>query len=77
MTSRTKEHQMKNFQLEFDQLCTDLADAISKLVNRVETHQEKVKKQFKNFRKKMNQTIIDSSLEKCRRDGEIFRRTEI
>ncbi|CAF5182602.1 unnamed protein product, partial [Rotaria magnacalcarata] len=23
----------------------------------------------------MNQTIIDSSLEKCRRDGEIFRRT--
>ncbi|CAF1538303.1 unnamed protein product, partial [Rotaria magnacalcarata] len=54
-----------------------LADAISKLVNRVETHQEKVKKQFKNFRKKMNQTIIDSSLEKCRRDGEIFRRTEI
>ncbi|CAF3807354.1 unnamed protein product, partial [Rotaria magnacalcarata] len=53
-----------------------LADAISKLVNRVETHQEKVKKQFKNFRKKMNQTIIDSSLEKCRRDGEIFRRTE-
>ncbi|CAF2143856.1 unnamed protein product, partial [Rotaria magnacalcarata] len=58
MTSRTKEHRMKNFQLEFDQLRTDLADAISKLVNRVETHQEKVKKQFKNFRKKMNQTIV-------------------
>jgi hypothetical protein len=36
----------------------DLAGTISKLVNRVETHQDKVERQFKNFSKKMNQTTV-------------------
>ncbi|CAM4870437.1 unnamed protein product [Rotaria socialis] len=74
-TYRTNEHQTKNFQFEFGQLRTDLADAISKLVNRVETHQDKIEKQFKNLSKKINQTTVDSSLEMYRRDGETFSRT--
>ncbi|CAM4965491.1 unnamed protein product [Rotaria socialis] len=41
MAYRTNEHPLKNFQFEFNQLRTDLADTISKLVNRVETHQTK------------------------------------
>ncbi|CAF3407326.1 unnamed protein product [Rotaria socialis] len=72
MAYRTNEHPMKNFQFEFNQLRTDLADAISKLVNRVETHQDKVERQFKNSSKKMNQTTLRR---KYRRDGEIFPRT--
>ncbi|CAF2041220.1 unnamed protein product, partial [Rotaria magnacalcarata] len=53
----------------------DFADAISKLVHRVETHQDKIEKQFKNLSKKINQTTVDSSLEMYRRDGETFSRT--
>ncbi|CAF1001110.1 unnamed protein product [Rotaria magnacalcarata] len=49
----------------------DLAGTISKLVNRVETHQDKVERQFKNFSKKMNQRTLRR---KHRRDGEIFPR---
>ncbi|CAF1206935.1 unnamed protein product [Rotaria magnacalcarata] len=50
---------------------------MSKLVNRVETHQDKVEQQFKNLSKKINQTTVDSSLEMYRRDGETFSRTVV
>ncbi|CAF1527222.1 unnamed protein product [Rotaria magnacalcarata] len=76
-TYRTNEHETKNFQFEFGQLRTDFADAISKLVHRVETHQDKIEKQFKNLSKKINQTTVDSSLEMYRRDGETFSRTVV
>ncbi|CAF5188328.1 unnamed protein product, partial [Rotaria magnacalcarata] len=47
------------------------------LVHRVETHQDKIEKQFKNLSKKINQTTVDSSLEMYRRDGETFSRTVV
>ncbi|CAF3426547.1 unnamed protein product [Rotaria socialis] len=51
MAYRTNEHPLKNFQFEFNQLRTDLADTISKLVNRVETHQTKSNNNSRIFEK--------------------------
>ncbi|CAF5111989.1 unnamed protein product [Rotaria magnacalcarata] len=50
----------------------NLGGTISQLVNRVETHQDKVERQFKTFSKNIYQTTLRR---KCRHDGEIFPRT--
>ncbi|CAF3391916.1 unnamed protein product [Rotaria socialis] len=47
-------------------------DAVSKLVNRMDSHHEKVEKQLKMFSKTIQRTTVASGLDQFRRDGEIF-----
>ncbi|CAF4480089.1 unnamed protein product, partial [Rotaria sp. Silwood2] len=65
-------HQQRNFQSEFNQLRTDVTDAISKLSGRIDGHHDQFQRQFKSFSKAIQQTTINSTLEKFQRDGEIF-----
>ncbi|CAF3556822.1 unnamed protein product, partial [Rotaria socialis] len=47
-------------------------DAVSKLVNHMDSHHEKVEKQLKMFSKTIQRTTVASGLDQFRRDGEIF-----
>ncbi|CAF1544367.1 unnamed protein product, partial [Rotaria magnacalcarata] len=66
------DNRTKKLRSELNELRSDFTDAVSKLVDRIDAHHEKVEKTLKIFSKQIQQTTVDSGLDKFRRDGEAF-----
>ncbi|CAF3426212.1 unnamed protein product, partial [Rotaria socialis] len=66
------DNRLKKFRWDLNRLRSEFTDAVSKLVNHMDSHHEKVEKQLKMFSKTIQRTTVASGLDQFRRDGEIF-----
>ncbi|CAF1257612.1 unnamed protein product [Rotaria magnacalcarata] len=66
------DNRLKKLRCDLNQLRSEFTDAVSKLVNHMDSHHEKVEKQLKMFSKTIQRATVASGLDQFRRDGEIF-----